>query len=143
MKKVYFKLDSIKNNEKNRPAGYLEEVLSLGTIKENLLEIDENKALYLIEKYTPKFFDKTQKKEVNNFPSFAKMAINLANSIVKEFGFKNTSQPKLSIEEKIKRQEICSSCSFFHKESFRCKKCGCFLKWKTSWKTQKCPIGKW
>lgn len=41
------------------------------------------------------------------------------------------------------RLEICNSCEFFRKRTNQCKKCGCFMKLKTTLEKAKCPIGKW
>jgi len=49
----------------------------------------------------------------------------------------------LTEKEKEKRLEICRSCNFFDQRSNRCKKCGCYMPIKTTWRSQKCPIGKW
>lgn len=65
---------------------------------------------------------------------------NFINSIVNHIqnGFKNVSE-----ETKNSRLEICKSCEFFNESLYQCKQCGCFLKIKTSWATEKCPIDKW
>ena len=53
------------------------------------------------------------------------------------------NQPR-SDEELIKeRLDICQECPFLLKRSVRCKKCGCFMKLKTTLKQASCPIGKW
>lgn len=55
----------------------------------------------------------------------------------------DSSKPR-SDEELIKyRLEICNTCQFFSKRMVKCKKCGCFMKLKTTLKSAKCPIGKW
>lgn len=41
------------------------------------------------------------------------------------------------------RYNICSSCEFLYKPTDTCKKCGCFMKYKTWMSGQKCPINKW
>ena len=41
------------------------------------------------------------------------------------------------------RLEICNGCEFFRKATNQCKKCGCFMKLKTTLEKAKCPIGKW
>jgi hypothetical protein len=41
------------------------------------------------------------------------------------------------------RFEICNGCEFFRKATTQCKKCGCFMKLKTTLEKAKCPIGKW
>jgi hypothetical protein len=46
-------------------------------------------------------------------------------------------------QEKEQRYSLCEKCEFFHAATKRCQKCGCYLKWKTDWLSQKCPIGKW
>lgn len=50
-----------------------------------------------------------------------------------------TKQAKVSK----KRMEICSECEFYGKMLMNCKKCGCFLKAKTMFLYEECPIGKW
>ena len=41
------------------------------------------------------------------------------------------------------RLEICKTCDFFRQTTQTCKKCGCFMKLKTTLENAKCPIGKW
>lgn len=41
------------------------------------------------------------------------------------------------------RLSICQGCEFFSKTASRCKKCGCFMKLKTTLQKSKCPVGKW
>ncbi len=41
------------------------------------------------------------------------------------------------------RFETCRGCEFLTQDSFRCEKCGCFMKTKTQIATSSCPIGKW
>jgi hypothetical protein len=51
--------------------------------------------------------------------------------------------PKSPEEVSLSRLEICNSCEFFRKRTNQCKKCGCFMKLKTTLEKAKCPIGKW
>lgn len=47
---------------------------------------------------------------------------------------------------KDERMSICSGCEFYNTTNANnptCNKCGCFLKIKTGWASEKCPIGKW
>jgi hypothetical protein len=46
-------------------------------------------------------------------------------------------------EISISRLEICKSCEWFRPKIQTCKKCGCFMKLKTTLEKAKCPIGKW
>ena len=41
------------------------------------------------------------------------------------------------------RLDICNGCEFFRKATNQCKKCGCFMKLKTTLEKAKCPIDKW
>lgn len=50
-----------------------------------------------------------------------------------------------NVPDQIKQSRliVCKSCEFFNESLYQCKQCGCFLKIKTSWATEKCPIDKW
>lgn len=78
-----------------------------------------------------------------NFPSMAKQASSFFTAIKDEAKSIINRESKISSELQNKRMEICEKCVFFDLGSNRCKKCGCFLKIKTAWRSQKCPIGKW
>ena len=41
------------------------------------------------------------------------------------------------------RLAICNECPFFNKISKQCRKCGCFMKLKSTLKQASCPVGKW
>ena len=41
------------------------------------------------------------------------------------------------------RLKICVNCEFYRSRTNQCKKCGCFMKLKTTLAKAKCPIGKW
>jgi hypothetical protein len=41
------------------------------------------------------------------------------------------------------RLQICTGCEFFRKRTQTCRKCGCFMKLKTTLEHAKCPIQKW
>jgi hypothetical protein len=41
------------------------------------------------------------------------------------------------------RFSICQACPELIKLTHQCKKCGCFMKLKTTLKIAACPIGKW
>ena len=44
------------------------------------------------------------------------------------------------IEERL---AICNECPFLNKNLMKCKKCGCFMKLKTTLHEAKCPLDKW
>lgn len=44
---------------------------------------------------------------------------------------------------KEERLTICRSCEFLFEPTLQCKRCGCFLKLKTSFAFFKCPVDKW
>lgn len=43
----------------------------------------------------------------------------------------------------LERYEICKTCEHFRPIPKTCKKCGCFMKMKTTLAKAKCPVGKW
>jgi hypothetical protein len=52
-------------------------------------------------------------------------------------------QPR-SDEDLIKyRLEICNSCEWLDKRLVKCRKCGCFMKLKSTLKQATCPLEKW
>ena len=42
-----------------------------------------------------------------------------------------------------KRLQICQECDQLELDTYRCKKCGCFMKYKTELPFAKCPLDKW
>lgn len=53
------------------------------------------------------------------------------------------SQPRSDRALIESRLEICNSCEWFHKRLAKCRKCGCFMKLKSTLKQASCPVGKW
>lgn len=41
------------------------------------------------------------------------------------------------------RLKICNECEHFQKDNSRCKKCGCFMNYKSLIMSSSCPINKW
>jgi hypothetical protein len=62
---------------------------------------------------------------------------------VKPWDLLNPNSPRSPEELAAYRFEICSTCPFFRPKSQTCKKCGCFMKLKTTLANAKCPVGKW
>jgi hypothetical protein len=50
---------------------------------------------------------------------------------------------KVTDEDFQKRLDICKTCEYHNANTNQCNKCGCFLKIKASWNSEKCPIDKW
>jgi hypothetical protein len=51
--------------------------------------------------------------------------------------------PKSPDELAAYRLKICQTCEFFRPKTQTCKKCGCFMKLKTTLEKAKCPMDKW
>ena len=78
-----------------------------------------------------------------NPPSLVTMGRSFSASMKNwsQSGFKIASQDELE-----QRLQICEGCEFYTKALAgigRCRKCGCFTKFKTKLSTENCPIGKW
>ena len=76
-------------------------------------------------------------------PSTATMAKTFFSAIKEETKATLNGVSKITKEEAKNRMDICKQCEFFEPILERCKKCGCFLKAKTMFRSQACPIGKW
>jgi len=55
----------------------------------------------------------------------------------------NPKVVKATEEESLRRFDICKSCPELIKLTSQCKKCGCFMKAKTTIEGAVCPLGKW
>jgi hypothetical protein len=62
---------------------------------------------------------------------------------VKPWDLLNPNSPRSPEELAAYRLEICKGCPWFRKNSQTCRKCGCFMKLKTTLAHAKCPEGKW
>jgi hypothetical protein len=67
-------------------------------------------------------------------------AKSFSNSVANHMadGFKQVPE-----EEYNRRVDICQKCDKYDAPSHRCGQCGCFLKLKASWNSEKCPLDKW
>ena len=175
------RIAKIREQEKDRPAGYFEEVISRGIVDGDWLEISTEAHAELREKYRPPSpprlqvdlsrltpstaSDHEKQEQVSgccdspvdeieaeqapeqerqvSFPNVQTLALNLASAVGAEVKSRFLGNDQIDLEEINRRLAICEGCEFFHSPSQRCKKCGCYLKWKTAWRSQKCPVGKW
>lgn len=71
-------------------------------------------------------------------PPMLEQASSLMSSVAK-WSFSGCTRVPLEVQEN--RLNICNNCEF--KKFDKCGVCGCFLKIKASWITEKCPLGKW
>lgn len=53
------------------------------------------------------------------------------------------NQQKADREQVEARLAICNTCPWFAKNLQRCRKCGCFMRLKTTLIQAKCPEGHW
>jgi|688.fasta_scaffold00982_25 hypothetical protein len=71
-------------------------------------------------------------------PPMLEQTGSLISSIVK-WGFAGCTRVPMTVVES--RLSVCDACEF--KKEDKCGVCGCFLNTKSSWTTEKCPLGKW
>lgn len=91
----------------------------------------------------PESFPKKDSLPKQEIPSFLTQAVNFSTSIVKHVA---GGMPQTSDNDQEKRLEICRSCDRYNSNdpnNPRCNECGCFLKIKTSWAGESCPLKKW
>lgn len=73
------------------------------------------------------------------------IAENFAHAIADETAERIKGTPPIEEIEVVRRLAICNECEFFRPSDERCAhpKCGCYLRHKTAWRSQHCPIKKW
>lgn len=83
-----------------------------------------------------------KKFESGKFPNVVRQAISFGKALVGHAlnGFKEV--PTEQAEERLK---VCQGCDRYveNEGAPRCSECGCFLKEKVKWASEKCPLGKW
>lgn len=62
---------------------------------------------------------------------------------VRPWDLLNPNSPRSPEELAVYRLEICKACPAYRPKTQTCRKCGCFMKLKTTLEHAKCPIGKW
>jgi len=65
------------------------------------------------------------------------------NGEVEFFDLFDTKQPRSDKELIEYRLDICKQCPWLDKRLVKCRKCGCFMKLKSTLKQASCPIDKW
>jgi hypothetical protein len=48
-----------------------------------------------------------------------------------------------SVNDRLKRAEICHACEHYRRSTKQCQMCGCLASLKISWAESECPVGKW
>lgn len=72
-------------------------------------------------------------------PPASEQAASLLGSAAK-WAFSGCKRVPLEVLQE--RMQICKGCEFVRDQG-RCGVCGCFIKTKASWVTERCPLGKW
>jgi hypothetical protein len=71
-------------------------------------------------------------------PSLLTQAKNFTKATVRHV---SNGMRKVTQDVYDRRLQACAECT--HKTGTRCSKCGCFLRAKAWWASEKCPVGKW
>ena len=79
-------------------------------------------------------------KEELKLPSAAQQVKNFAGSLLNHAltGFGKADEQTFN-----DRLNVCVDCEFYIADIGRCSQCGCPCATKASWKSSKCPVGKW
>jgi len=107
--------------------------VKLTLIQDTVWLCDECKGMYKKES-----IEEFKKFQAERKPSLVKKAANFTKAAVKHAanGFKNVPETVYN-----SRMEICNSCEKL--DNGNCSECGCVVKLKTAWASEKCPIDKW
>jgi hypothetical protein len=77
------------------------------------------------------------------YTQVSEICYNLFMGDVTFFDLFDPNQPRSDKELIESRLAICNTCEWFDKRMVKCRKCGCFMKLKSTLKQAECPIGKW
>lgn len=78
---------------------------------------------------------------VNKFEQWK--AKNVPNRPARPWDLLDPRIKRVSDDVQKRRFDICLSCDMLVKSTHQCKKCGCFMKAKTTLPNASCPLGKW
>ena len=129
-----------------RPAGYLEDVLSRGTVDGDEIVFEDAAYTALAEKYRMARVpagDLGVAATKTPRPGLGKMALTLAKASARfaASGFRQVRGETLTA-----RKAVCGACPDWDPTGYaglgRCRKCGCSGV-KLSWASERCPLGKW
>jgi hypothetical protein len=82
--------------------------------------------------------------DTTKFPSLFQQARNFAKEMWHTGKNAAHGLPVLvDADTAFQRFSTCQGCEFLKTDSFRCEKCGCFMKTKTQLASASCPVGKW
>lgn len=112
-------------------------------ISEEVIKNNESKIITIINSSDPKTNKKSLYGKIARYlskPDILTQVNNFLNSSIKHL---IDNMENVSDEVAACRMSTCQSCEFFDKNSVRCNSCGCFLKIKTRWASEKCPLDKW
>jgi hypothetical protein len=127
-----FKKHNVKAAAELRLPGYLDEVERRNKSLDDSLYCFDDADLLALGAFKTK-----------SLPPTTQLVKNFTKAVASEVKAVIRKAPPISQEERTRRLEICHSCEFFRAEDERCSKCGCFMKYKTAWRSQHCPVGKW
>lgn len=142
---MLMRIADIKRKAKERPEGYLEDVLAHGTVRGDILVIDGPAYISLLKKYNPNGQQRVGRCCGSSTASFPPLLDQMKNAAGAASRVANNllSGRKVMAADNIvaEREAVCAGCEFL--KGNRCLKCGCRYKWKIALSTEKCPIGKW
>lgn len=124
---------------KHRASGYLENVLSKGTVEGIYLSIPAESYYALKDKYNYTVLPQSGSSAMPPLRQQIKNAAGAAGRVVKAVA---KGQPVVADEALInERKKICEGCN--HLQRGRCSLCGCNFSMKIRLNTERCPISKW
>ena len=134
---IRLNLNVLKEVAQSRPAGYLEDVISQGTVDGAWLELTIDAHAALVLKYAPKPTPPSP-------PSLMTKVATLANAVTSEVSAIVAGEPPLTPDELSSRISLCHApCDDFNEANNTCKLCGCYLPAKARFRSQNCPAGRW
>lgn len=119
-------LQHIYERAKDRPPGYVEDVLGAGVVEGDAVVLTDDAYAHLVAKYNP--------------PSVLAMA---GSAVMAAGKWAAAGLPEASQEQLAKRQAECRACDRWDSRAERCLECGCYTQIKLRMATERCPLGRW
>lgn len=137
-------LCQLRAKAKERPEGYVEDVIAHGTVVGQVLEITPEQYQLLLDKYNKEGKIQPSCCGSKAMPALSTQAKNALQAAGRVVGAAVTGKAVFATPEVVAaRQAVCDSCEFWVKEKKRCSVCGCRTDAKLKLATESCPKSKW
>lgn len=151
---IKISLRALESYARIRPPGYRDDVLSRGKLVGDYVVMDDRAYEELLRKYRPQsqrvLHGQTPGRGCGAcgggtaFPRTSDQVRNAAQAVRRVIGaVADGRKVKASPEQYRSRLDTCAACEHYDARTRRCRRCGCFTRFKALLATEHCPENKW